>query len=229
VGNWPSSPATFAILFGWALAGWLLGLGLDPLASRIARPAGLADPGQVWLRGGGPRVGLTVLGPILALLFGLTAARYPEWPPRLLVSFYLAVLLLVAVLDLHRRLVYGVVTYPVTLLALLLTPLVLDQPLGSGLVGAAVGGLIFGGLHLLARRVYHTADAFGLGDVMIAGLVGAMTGWPGVARALFLGALLGGLVALGLLLTRHGRRAHFAYGPALCLGALLTLLGGPAE
>jgi leader peptidase (prepilin peptidase)/N-methyltransferase len=167
---------------------------------------------------------LAALGPTLALIFGLVAARFEAWSPRLVVSLYAAVLVLVAVLDLRYRLVYAVVTYPATVLALALTPLGLDQPLWSGLAGASIGGLLFGAFHLLAWRIYGSRDAFGLGDVMIAGLVGAMVGWPGVVGALLLGTLLGGLAALAVLASRRSGRAHFAYGPALCLGALLTLL-----
>jgi hypothetical protein len=62
---------------------------------------------------------------------------------------------------------------------------------------------------------------------MIAGLLGAMLGFPAVLGGLFSGVILGGLQALCLWLFSPGerRKSHFAYGPALCLGGLLSLLG----
>jgi leader peptidase (prepilin peptidase) / N-methyltransferase len=233
MGEW-ASPGTWL----WLASGGLLGLGLGPLVGRLtglgAFHCGLCGAeravGVGWrcrACGAWDPLGPALLAGSLALCFGLVAARFEAWPARVVVSLYAGVLLVVALLDLRHRLVYGVVTYPATALALALTPLGLNQPPWSGLLGAALGSALFGVLHLLAWRIYGSRDAFGLGDVMIAGLVGAMVGWPAVFNALVLGTVLGGLVAAGVLLARRSRQVHFAYGPALCLGALLTLLNGP--
>jgi leader peptidase (prepilin peptidase)/N-methyltransferase len=66
---------------------------------------------------------------------------------------------------------------------------------------------------------------FGCGDVYLAAVIGAMTGWPDVATALFYGMIFGGLGAIVLLVTRRAsRRDAVPYGPYLCVGALLVLL-----
>jgi prepilin signal peptidase PulO-like enzyme (type II secretory pathway) len=90
------------------------------------------------------------------------------------------------------------------------------------LLGAAF--LIF---HLLAVLLYRSADAFGRGDVMIGALVGAMVGLPDAGTSLVLGTLFGGVGSLGVGLVCRSRRAYFAYGPALCLGGLVTLFARP--
>lgn len=234
------------LIIAWAAVGWLSGIGLEWLALATAGDrtprcpvCGGAEPGprlSALLRALGEAGGrcqicgsraiwwLAALGPSLALLFALLAALHLTAPVLLTTSLYTALLALVAVQDLRQRLVYPGVVYPATVVAAVLTPLALREPLWAGLAGALVGAGVFFALHLLARLLYQGGEALGFGDVMIAGLVGAMAGFPAVASALALGALLGGLAAAVIGLVQRSRRAAFAYGPALCLGGLLTLL-----
>jgi len=52
-----------------------------------------------------------------------------------------------------------------------------------------------------------------------------MVRFPAVMQALFFGILLAGLASVLLLVTgRASRRDPIAYGPYLCLGALITLV-----
>jgi leader peptidase (prepilin peptidase)/N-methyltransferase len=161
------------------------------------------------------------------VLFAMLSSRWPPGPILLTISLYVAVLLLVAAIDLRQRLVYPQLTYPATLVGIVLTPLVFNQPTWSSLLGALTGGAAFLLIYLFARLAYGRSDALGFGDVMIAGLIGSMVGFPAVAPALLLGSIFGGLGAAVVGLARRSRRAHFAYGPALCLGGLVTLLTVP--
>jgi len=69
----------------------------------------------------------------------------------------------------------------------------------------------------------------GGGDVMLAGLIGMVTGFPLVFVALFLGIVGGGLVAVSLLLLRlRTRKDPIPFGPFLAAAAMITLIwGGP--
>ena len=237
------------LLIGWGLLGLLLGLALEPVALRVAGEARAVCPGcgspqqssgLLTLARGTGRAGLRCgscgswaqlwlagLGPALAVIFALLAARWqPGWA-LIAVSLYAIALLLVAVLDLRRRLVYPLLTYPATALAVILTPLALQQPAWSGMAGAMAGAAVFLVLYLSAALLYRGGGALGLGDVMIAGLVGAMTGLSGVIGAMALGIVFGGIGAAAVGIVVRARRAHFAYGPALCLGGLVTLLSAP--
>jgi len=93
--------------------------------------------------------------------------------------------------------------------------------------GMIVAALVFALFFVLAMVMYRNARVvpFGLGDVYLAAMIGAMVRIGFIAPALFLGIVLGGvsLVTL-LLLKRVSRRQAVAYGPYLCLGALITLL-----
>jgi leader peptidase (prepilin peptidase)/N-methyltransferase len=67
----------------------------------------------------------------------------------------------------------------------------------------------------------------GFGDVKMAALIGLVTGFPGVFVALFVGIVLGGLVAIFLLLTRMKQRKDpIPFGPFLALATMATLLYG---
>lgn len=80
------------------------------------------------------------------------------------------------------------------------------------------------------------AGGMGFGDVKLAGLLGMLLGWLGWRHATVatLGTfVLGGFVAVALLLTRRaGRSDAFAYGPVMVASALATIvllpLGGSA-
>lgn len=92
---------------------------------------------------------------------------------------------------------------------------------------AALGsGAIFAIVFALARVVYADAeeDPFGWGDVLLAAMIGAVTNYPGVIRALVLGIFVGGAVAAVLLARRKQGGDVFAYGVCLCSGALLALV-----
>jgi leader peptidase (prepilin peptidase)/N-methyltransferase len=97
--------------------------------------------------------------------------------------------------------------------------------LGRALLGGAVG---FGLLWLVGwgGTMLFKQDAMGGGDIKMMAMVGAFLGWQGVLLTVFLGALLGTIVFLPLMLA--GNRKLVPFGIFLGLGALATYLVGPA-
>jgi leader peptidase (prepilin peptidase) / N-methyltransferase len=103
-----------------------------------------------------------------------------------------------------------------------------ERALSAG-TGAAFLLVVFGLVHLVPR------SGLGLGDVKLAGLLGAALGWPApgvlvvvVPMGLLLSILSAGVWALFLLVTRRARRTDpIAYGPHLLLGSFLALLVYP--
>ncbi|TDT31272.1 prepilin peptidase [Naumannella halotolerans] len=80
--------------------------------------------------------------------------------------------------------------------------------------------------YFLLAVVGSGSAGLGLGDVKLAGVLGALLGWFGWTAALvglLAGFVLGGLVAIILLITgRAGRRDHLPLGPAMILGAAVV-------
>ena len=99
------------------------------------------------------------------------------------------------------------------------------QPLGTALLGAAVG---FGLLWLVAilGEWMFKQEAMGGGDIKMMAMVGAFLGWQGTLLTVFLGALIGSLIFVPLSLIGHKKLVPF--GIFLAVGAAATYLIGPA-
>ncbi|NAZ84613.1 prepilin peptidase [Kineococcus indalonis] len=114
-------------------------------------------------------------------------------------------------------------SYPVALVLLTLASA------GTGdwaaLLRAVAGGTVL--LLLYFALFVAKPGGMGLGDVKLAGVLGlhlAWWGWDALAVGAFLAFLLGGLVAVPLLLLgRAGRRTKVPFGPAMLAGALTAL------
>ncbi len=189
-----------------------------------------------------------------AAAFGLLAAREPVSLYLVLLCAFTAVLMLILVIDLEHKLILNVVTLPATLAALLTSPVILagsalplDQlRLERGLIslfGAAAGYALTLGIYALGvlfvrlvnrrRKNPIRTVAFGMGDVKLAGLLGALIGFPAIFYALIYAVLLGGvgaLVAILLpLIRRRGYSAFMAipYGPYLIVAGWAFLVWNP--
>jgi leader peptidase (prepilin peptidase)/N-methyltransferase len=87
-----------------------------------------------------------------------------------------------------------------------------------------LGYLVANGIAKLKKQVVDE-EALGFGDVMLAGVLGLLLGWPGIVLGLILAILIGGLVSLlfvFVLLLRGKYRSFIAipYGPFLVAGSI---------
>jgi leader peptidase (prepilin peptidase) / N-methyltransferase len=98
----------------------------------------------------------------------------------------------------------------------------------SALAWAAAGSLAAGG-GFFAIRV-AVPRGFGMGDVRLAFVLGAITGWYGpgrVALGIFLGFLFGSIVGIVVAaVTGKLRKQKIPFGPMLAAGALFAVLFG---
>jgi leader peptidase (prepilin peptidase)/N-methyltransferase len=162
----------------------------------------------------------------LGFLFGFLFLRYEFTPQFVFYALYTAVLALVTVTDLERRLILNVVTFPAMILALVGSFLVPGVSWKSALLGGVVGYATFYVL-ALAGRLLVGPGALGGGDVTLAGFVGMVVGFPLIVEALLLTILSGGIISLMLVITRvRSLRDHIPYGPFLVLGGWVTMLWG---
>jgi len=236
---------TLTILFG--LLGMAVGSFLNVCIDRLPARKSLAYPpsrcdvcghplavkdlfpvfSYLWLRGKcrycGARIPRRVplvefaAGVLFAFLFWDYGFTY-EFP---LVAFYSCVLLVLAVIDLHHKLILNVIVYPVAVIALAISFFLPGTDWWRGLAGGAIGFAILELPALVSPR------GMGMGDVKMAAMIGLMAGFPRVFVAVLGGIVLGALVALVLLvMKKRGRKDGIPFGPFLALGGFAALVWG---
>ncbi|GAB3466638.1 hypothetical protein GCM10027519_35190 [Kineococcus endophyticus] len=160
-----------------------------------------------------------------ALFAAVAALVGPTW--ALPAYLYLAaVAVALALIDLDVRRLPDVIVLPSYGVALALLAM---ASAGTGDWWAFLRALI-GGASLFAFYVLIVVvkpGGMGLGDVKLAGVLGlylAWWGWDALAVGAFLAFLIGGLVAIPLVLFGGaGRRSKMPFGPAMLAGALVAL------
>ena len=155
---------------------------------------------------------------------------------------YMAIFMLINVIDIEHKLILFVVMIPSAILAILdavLTPIPLPS-LQSALTGGGLGFVIFfifyqGGYlftYIMGRARGETIDtvAFGFGDVMMITLSGLILGFQGVIFVMFISVFFGSVGAilyLALRLIVAGRYNLFtaiSYGPYIVAATIIVLL-----
>jgi leader peptidase (prepilin peptidase) / N-methyltransferase len=161
---------------------------------------------------------------LLAVLFLLLALGLGFGPKLLVFSMDVAVLTVIAFIDLRHRYVYTLISLPATIAALILTPTAAGLGVPQTVLGFGVGALTFFMFYWLGRLLYRGTEPMGTGDITIAALVGAMVGFPRIVTALFIGIFASALIGVAAMMAqRTGRRGFIPYGPGLCIGALVAL------
>jgi prepilin signal peptidase PulO-like enzyme (type II secretory pathway) len=157
---------------------------------------------------------------------------------------YMAIFVLVTVIDLEHRLILFVVIIPSALLALFdATFIGYGIDLSTALLGGALGfGLFFllylGGFAFTAvlsqvRGEKIDEVAFGYGDVMLITLSGLILGWQVLIIAMFITVFLGAAGAILYLIVRRLAGRHYTlftplpYGQYIVIATLLLLLFTP--
>jgi len=168
----------------------------------------------------------------------LFAAAYIKfgWGGPVVVAWAgVALLMAIAVIDLEHRLIPNRLVIPAVAVLAVLAPLwpelgieralVFEQAHLSSLTNSAAAG---GGalLVFLAVKAVYPAG-MGAGDVKMAGMLGLLVGYPGIAVALWTAVVVGGVVAVGLLaLGGRNRKDAMPFGPFLSAGGIFALLAG---
>jgi leader peptidase (prepilin peptidase) / N-methyltransferase len=162
-----------------------------------------------------------------AAYFGLAAARLDGSVELVGALLFSLPLLVIALVDLWTRLIHSFVILAGISVGLVVALLDGPKALLSSLLAMALAAIAFAGFYVLAILIYRNAKAtpFGLGDVYLAGMIGAMVGTRYVVQALLYGMVLAGVILGALLAVKVlDRKQAVPYGPYLCLGALLVLL-----
>jgi len=193
------------------------------------------------------RYPLTELLSAVAMIVVLVnvVAEDPAMPPlhMYFLLFYMAVFVLITVIDIEHKLILFSVIIPSCIVALL-DSLLTPTPYGPGLVDALLGGALgFGVFFLLylggylftyvmakARGIELNEVAFGYGDVMLATLSGLILGWQPLIFAMFITIFVGAfgafiyLVAVRVMGSRYTMFTALPYGPYIVIGTIIMLV-----
>ncbi|WP_067803365.1 prepilin peptidase [Actinomadura formosensis] len=80
---------------------------------------------------------------------------------------------------------------------------------------------------LYFAQAFAAPSGIGMGDVKLSGVLGLYLGWFGQdawVLGLLVTYLLGGLVAVGIMVVRRSRKGEFPFGPYMLAGALISVL-----
>jgi leader peptidase (prepilin peptidase)/N-methyltransferase len=153
----------------------------------------------------------------------LLALFWIQFGPSILflkASLFASVLLALLCMDLDHYLLPDKLTLP----------LIIAGPLwhlGHGgfwtsLLAGMVGFGTLSMINFVGKKIYKR-DVLGGGDMMLAAAIGTWWGLSLMWISLYVGFLVGGLLAVGLLLLRKkGRRDEMPFGPAMIVGWLIA-------
>ncbi|MCD6390683.1 MAG: prepilin peptidase [Dehalococcoidia bacterium] len=162
------------------------------------------------------------------VVFALLAWHYGLSPALGVMAFYACLFTIVFVIDLEHGIIPNKVVYPGMVVALLLALYSwpwLTQVIKPGIASAALGGGI--GFALFFLIAIASRGGMGWGDVKLVGLIGLATGFPLVFLSIILGAVLGGIVAVALVIAKKRKfKETLPFGPFLAAAAMVTLLWG---
>lgn len=163
---------------------------------------------------------------LTTLIFALLPSLIGRPVDLLFGAAYIAILILIIVVDLEHRLILHKVTLPSTVLALIGSFFISNNNLLLALLGAVSGFIIFFALYWLGKQLFGPG-ALGFGDVTLSMTLGAMVGFPYVLFALIMGIILGGIISFGLIVSgRLSMRSYVAYGPFLAMAGIITVVWG---
>lgn len=143
------------------------------------------------------------------------------------------VLIIITFIDFHTQLIPDTLSYPLLVIGLITSfinpllsysfPVLFSSVLISRFINAFAGLLIGGGVLWIIAWV--SQGGMGGGDIKLMAALGAFLGWKLTLLSLMLAFLLGGIIAVILLLTGIKKRKDpIPFGPYLCIGALIVIV-----
>lgn len=201
----------------------MAGLAVGPLLDAVARAVPVGEPVLPLRR---PSA-LTAAVSLASGALGALVAAHLELSWQLPAQLWLAGLAVVlTVTDLQLQRLPNRVLLPggVGLVVLVVVTAFADgRPIA--LVGAGLGAAALFAIFLLAAVI--SPAGMGMGDVKLAGVLGLLLGYGGLAvvvLAMLVAFVVHAVVSLVLLVSRRaGRRTALPFGPALLLGAAVSL------
>lgn len=223
--GFPHQGAPWWAIIGLALLGAGVGAGLSRVLAdgryRLGPERDRPLPGHTWW------LVIVVAAAWASMTFRLGGQAQWSLLPAYLYLGVVAAALTFIDLDVHRLPDLIVLpSYPIALV-LLLVPTVVSGHWGW-LLRAVLAGPVLFAVYLVLALVSPGGGGLGFGDVKLAGVLGLLLGWLGwgpVIVSVLAAFVIGGVIALILLLARRvSRSSQMAFGPSMILGAWVALM-----
>ena len=156
---------------------------------------------------------------VVALLIVAVYVRFGISWEFLIYAVVSTTLVIITVIDYEHKIIPDIITLP---------GIVLGLGAGSYLVGpinSVLGFLLGGGLFYLLAVL--SRGGMGGGDIKFIAAVGALLGWQKVLLVIVLGATLGSIIGLALMIAKKkDRKSQIPFGPFLAIGTLIAIFFG---
>jgi len=178
---------------------------------------------------------LVALAALVAAPSLMSATSIPETIAAsawfLALAWFAAAGIALAAIDLDTHRLPNAIVYPTILMSLGTALIAAGVTLDPGLAVRALGGALALSAGYLALTLAWKGG-MGLGDVKLAVAIGALLGWVGwgaLAIGAFAAFLVGGVVAIALMIARRvERRGGIPFGPWMIVGAWIGIIAGPS-
>ncbi|MBM4123702.1 MAG: prepilin peptidase [Nitrospira sp.] len=146
-----------------------------------------------------------------------------DWPAAVYALFFSA-LLVITCIDLTHRIIPDAITLPGIAVGLVCAATILPIGLLDSVLGLGLGGGLLWGLAWVSPYLFGK-EGMGGGDIKLLAMIGAFLGWKPTVLTILVGAVVGSVVGVGLILCKVLRRDQYLpFGPFLALGAVVALL-----
>ncbi|MFM8340668.1 MAG: prepilin peptidase [Methylomonas sp.] len=173
---------------------------------------------------------ISIRYPLIELLTGLCSGLI-AWRFGFSITLLFALLLtwcLIAqsFIDIDHQLLADSISLPMTWLGLLLSVFSLFTHSHDSIIGAIAGYLSLWTVYQLFKLATGK-QGMGYGDFKLLAMLGAWLGWQYLPLIIFLSSVVGAVIAVGMVLSKHRNlNQTIPFGPYLAAAGWLALIGG---
>lgn len=163
---------------------------------------------------------------LTGLVFALCAWRFGFTPQLLVVLTVSASLIALSVIDAHTQLLPDQITLPLLWFALIASTLGWTIPPPLAILGATIGYLSLWSIYWLFKLATGK-EGMGYGDFKLLAALGALTGPAGILPIVLIASMVGAITgAIQLGLQGRDRATPLPFGPYLAAAGLIQILYG---
>jgi len=138
-------------------------------------------------------------------------------------ALFFSSLVVVTGIDLTHQIIPDVITLPGIAAGLLFAATVLPVGLTNSILGVLVGGGVLWFVAWVSPYLFGR-EGMGGGDIKLLAMIGAFLGWQPALLTIMIGAMVGSLVGVSLILLKILKREQYIpFGPFLAVGAVVAL------